>query len=272
MLPIIKITGTCLSAFTLLYLLAIMPRMMHRPDTTPFKNHYYAHRGLHDNASPAPENSMTAFALAVQSGFGIELDVQLTRDEVPVVFHDTSLKRVCGVDKRLSDLTFSELQECRLYDSNETIPRFTDVLALVNGQVPLIVELKFDGWNPRLCELADRLLSAYEGVYCVESFYPQAVFWYRKNRPHIVRGQLADHHSQTTLIAWVLQMLLFNRVTKPDFIAYNCKFRHSLSRILCRKLYGNMAVAWTIQSEEELKQCRQDFDLFIFEGFIPKED
>lgn len=191
MLLLVKMAGFCLPVFAFLYLLAIMPRMTQRPDTSNLKNHYYAHRGLYDNTSPAPENSMAAFTLAVNAGFGIELDVQLTKDEVPVVFHDSSLKRVCGVDKKISQLTFAELSEYQLYDSGETIPRFADVLALVNGQVPLIVELKFDDWNPRVCELADSLLSSYSGVYCIESFHPMAVYWYRKNRPHIVRGQLA---------------------------------------------------------------------------------
>ena len=73
-----------------------MPRMMGRPDYAPLMGHYYAHRGLHDNETDAPENSMAAFRKAVDTGYGIELDVQLTKDRIPVVFHDESLKRVCG--------------------------------------------------------------------------------------------------------------------------------------------------------------------------------
>ena len=72
------------------YLIAIMPRMMGRPDYTPLMGHYYAHRGLHDNETDAPENSMAAFRKAVDAGYGIELDVQLTKDRIPVVFHDES--------------------------------------------------------------------------------------------------------------------------------------------------------------------------------------
>lgn len=272
MLLLVKMTGFCLSVFAFLYLLAIMPRMTQRPDTANLKNHYYAHRGLYDNTSSAPENSMAAFTLAVTSGFGIELDVQLTKDDVPVVFHDSSLKRVCGVDKKISQLTFAELSEYPLYHSKETIPRFVDVLTLVNGQVPLIVELKFDTWNQKVCELADKLLSSYSGVYCIESFHPMAVYWYRKNRPHIVRGQLATPGSKQHAVTWALSKLLFNWATKPDFVAYNSKFKNTLSRVLCHQLYGNMAVAWTIQSKEELLACRPDFDIFIFEGFNPKED
>ena len=86
----------------ILYFLMIMPRMAHKPDTACFKEWLYAHRGLHDNATQAPENSMAAFRKAVDAGFGIELDIQLTKDKIPVVFHDFTLKRVCGGEGKIS--------------------------------------------------------------------------------------------------------------------------------------------------------------------------
>ena len=123
-----------------LYLLAIMPRMAHRPDRQPFLGVYYAHRGLHDNGGDAPENSMRAFEKAVEAGYGIELDVQLSKDRVPVVFHDFTLERVCGIKGKVYDYTYEELQEFRLCRSEERIPRFEDFLEMVGGRVPLIVE------------------------------------------------------------------------------------------------------------------------------------
>lgn len=129
MIKTILLAAVCMIAVAAaLYLLMIMPRMLHRPDKTPFEGVLYAHRGLHDNTSDAPENSMAAFRRAVDAGFGIEMDVQLTLDKVPVVFHDFSLKRVCGVDKKVADYTYEELQQFTLFDSNERIPKFADFL------------------------------------------------------------------------------------------------------------------------------------------------
>ena len=99
-----------LVVLAVLYFLMIMPRMLHKPDTAPFKEWLYAHRGLHDNATEAPENSMAAFRKAVDAGFGIELDIQLTKDRIPVVFHDFTLKRVCGGEGKICDYTYEELQ------------------------------------------------------------------------------------------------------------------------------------------------------------------
>ena len=114
-MKIVVILLICLAVFTVLYLLMIMPRMTGKPDTVPFKEWLYAHRGLHDNASDAPENSMRAFQKAVDAGYGIELDIQMTKDHVPVVFHDFTLKRICGAEGKVSDYTYEELQQFRLW-------------------------------------------------------------------------------------------------------------------------------------------------------------
>ena len=176
----------------ILYFLMIMPRMIHKPDTAPFKEWLYAHRGLHDNATEAPENSMAAFRKAADAGFGIELDIQLTKDKIPVVFHDFTLKRVCGGEGKISDYTYEELQQFHLCDSVEKIPKFEDVLKMVDGKVPLIVEFKIERTDLSLCPLADKMLRAYKGMYCMESFNPLGVWWYRKKHPDLVRGQLSD--------------------------------------------------------------------------------
>ena len=110
---LIKVLLIVLLVLAVLYLLAIMPHMTKRPDLTPFQGRYYAHRGLHDNAGDAPENTMAAFKKAVDAGYGIEMDIQLTKDRVPVVVHDFHLKRVAGADVRVDSLTLAELQEIR---------------------------------------------------------------------------------------------------------------------------------------------------------------
>lgn len=262
-----------IAVIVVLYLLMIMPRMIHRADRTPFTGILYAHRGLHDNASEAPENSMAAFRKAVEGGYGIEFDVQLSKDKVPVVFHDFTLERVCGAEGKVCDYTYEELEQFRLYDSGERIPRFEDVLKLIGGSVPLIIEYKIEWLDTSVCRVADAFLQRYKGSYCVESFNPIGVFWYRRNRPKVMRGQLADafysRKEYKSFLHLVLQNLLFNFLTKPDFVAYNHKEAKRLARRLCRNLYRNTAVAWTIKSEEELTKAGEDFDFFIFDSFIP---
>lgn len=260
-----------------LYLLAIMPRMTGRPDKTPFLGILYAHRGLHDNRTQAPENSMEAFRKAVEAGYGIELDVQLSKDKIPVVFHDFTLKRVCGAEGRVADYTFEELQQFRLCGSGQKIPGFEDFLKLVDGRVPLIVEYKIAGGNTAVCVAADRLLQSYKGAYCIESFNPMGLLWYRKHRKNILRGQLADsflkegEKGYPLILYAALHHLLFNFMTKPDFIAYNHKHYKDVSRRLCRYLYGSIAAAWTIKSQKDLDARREDFDIFIFDSFLPAE-
>lgn len=260
-------------ALAVAYLLLILPRVIRRPDYAPLRGWHYAHRGLHDNKGDAPENSIPAFRRAVEAGYGIELDVQLTRDRVAVVFHDETLARVCGVEGNVRDYTYDELQRFALLKSQERIPLFSQVLDLVAGRVPLIVEIKIHENAAAVCAAADALLSKYPGVYCIESFHPMAVRWYQRNRPGVIRGQLSANFSKPgklePLHQKIVHYLLTNVLCRPDFIAYDHHHKGNLSRLLCRHLYRAPSVAWTIRSQQELSACRDDFDLFIFEGFQP---
>lgn len=264
----------CLAVLVVLYFLMIMPRIVYKPDTSPFMDWLYAHRGLHDNAEKVPENSLIAFRKAVEGGFGIELDVQMSRDGVPVVFHDFTLKRMCGVEGRVCDYSYDELQRFSLIDSGERIPKLAEVLKLVNGRTPLIVELKEERTDMSVCRAVDRLCSRYTGLYCIESFNPLVVFWYRRHRKNIVRGQLSDafikEGEYVGTMSFLLQNLMFNWVGRPDFIAYNCKYPKMLSARLCRRLYHSKAAAWTVRSREQLAEARKNFDIFIFDSFVPK--
>lgn len=256
-----------------LYLLALMPRMAHRPDTSFFRKKYFAHRGLYDNAHDAPENSMEAFRRAVEAGYGMELDVHVTRDKVPVIFHDFNLKRMCGVDGVIEDYTYDELQEFTLADSNERIPKLEDLLHMVDGRVPLIIEIKDERVRVPSCVVIDGLLRAYCGEYCIESFNPAVLWWFRLHHNEAVRGQLASNFlidgGYRGVIHFCMTHLLLNFFTKPDFIAYNHRFKEEPGRRICRHLYGNPAVAWTIHSRQELEKAQDAFDVFIFERFTP---
>ena len=280
-----KTIAIILLVLLILYLLAIKPRILKRPNYQPFFQYKYAHRGLHNmnpylkedgnpyycNGGCYPENSYAAIKRAADQGYGIEFDVHLTKDGIPVVFHDDTLNRVCGVDGHLKDYTFEELQQFRLMGTDERIPAFADVLKAVNGRTPLIIEYKVEQNTDALCSTCNEILKDYKGLYCIESFHPMAVRWYRRNRPDIVRGQLSESFMKTqpSALYFLLAHLLFNFLTAPDFIAYNHKHYQSVSRTLCRKLYHCLSVAWTIRSQEALDNMKPHFDLFIFEDFIP---
>ena len=275
-----------MSVIILTYLGMIMPGHRSAECWLPFKEYLYANRGLFNNSSEAPENSEAAFRKAVNRGYGIELDVQLTKDHRVVVFHDFTASRILRdssgrpVPGKIRDYTLAQLKEFTLLGSSERIPLFADVLKLVNGRVPLIVEMKIDhlDWRARVCPKADQLLRDYKGKYIVESFHPCGVFWYRRNRPDILRGQLSDkfikdrsNPKRHFILYFMMEYLLFNFLTRPDFIAYNRKYKSNLSRRLCRGLYKNTAAAWTVRSQKQLLQARKDFDLYIFDSFIPEE-
>ena len=153
----------------------------------------YAHRGLHGES--CPENSLAAFRKARDHGYGVELDVHLLADGNLAVIHDSQLKRMTNLDGKVEDLTTAQLKDCRLGGTEETIPTFQQVLDLYAGRAPLIVELKVSGNNyAKLCSTACRMLDHYKGVYCMESFDPRCVFWLKKNRPDVIRGQLTENY------------------------------------------------------------------------------
>lgn len=259
--------------FVTVYFFLIMPRMFGMPVTDLFLKQYYAHRGLFNNHKGVPENSMAAFRRAIDCGYGIEFDVQLTKDQIPVVFHDFSLKRICGIEKKISECTWEELKRLTLLESKETIPSLHQVLEQISGQVPIIIELKTVKTKSHLCQKVDDILQRYNGMYVIQSFNPAALYWYKKNRPNIIRGQLSTNffkEEQKNILLIFLQHMLLNFLSKPDYIAYNWKYRNILSRYVCHKVYKKPAIAWTIRSEEELERCKKAFDLFIFEGFIPE--
>lgn len=256
------------------YLFLVAPRMTRRIDRMPYvEKRYFAHRGLFNNESEAPENSLAAFRKAVEAGYGIEMDVQLTKDDKLVVFHDATLKRMCGREGNVWDHTLEELQTFTLGKSKETIPAFEDVLRLVNGKVPLIVEYKMDRPLTRVCELGDQLLQEYQGIYCVESFHPFALIWYKKNRPNVMRGQLSGNMAKNIknpklkIVYTLVTYLLTNVLTRPDFIAYDQRYVNNISRRVCRWL-GALSVTYTVKSTERYREIKDNFEVFIFDSCI----
>ena len=234
----------------------------------------YAHRGLHGNG--VPENSMAAFRAALESGYGIELDVHLMKDGKLAVIHDASLKRTAGVDVKIEDLTETDLPNYPLEGTEEIIPLFSQVLELYAGKAPMIIELKVEGGNhAALAKAVCDIMDTYAGPYCMESFDPRCVAWLTKHRPDVIRGQLSENFvsiKQSKLpmiLKFILTHQLENFVIRPDFVAYKFADRKTISNFLVRKIWGAQGVTWTITSQADLDTAVAEGWLPIFEGFRP---
>ena len=263
-----------LLALFVLYSISVIGRHNH-PGFEKLCNWKYAHRGLHGNG--VPENSMLAFQKAKDAGYGIELDVHLMKDGHLAVIHDAALRRTTGKTGFIEDLTAADLQNFLLEGTTETIPLFSDVLALYDGTAPLIVELKCERNNyAQLCQKACEMLDKYSGVYCLESFDPRCVRWLRKNRPDLIRGQLTENYfkSPNCKLPWFLKVMLswqmLNFLTMPDFVAYRFRDRLHPSNWFAHKLWKLNGVSWTLKSQKELDTALRNHHLPIFEGFTPE--
>lgn len=258
---------------TLLPLFLLKPRKRRATAPAPF-----AHRGLHTDDSRIPENSLAAFQRAAEHGYAVELDVQLTADGQVVVFHDATLTRMCGVDLRIEEHTYAELQKYTLLESTQRIPLLTEVLEVLDG-VPVLCEFKTmrSFGNTAICAAAWPILAGYKGSVWIESFNPLLVYWFRNHQPQVVRGILSmrfekDNKEVTPLQGKLLTALLTNFLTKPDFVAYRLTDHREPAFRLCRWLYRPLTLAWTVRSGDEAAEAENHrFDSVIFEGFLPAE-
>lgn len=263
---VLSLTGALLLLFAL-YLFLIAPRKG-SPRTAFFASVRYAHRGLHGR--DLPENSLGAFSLAVERGYGIELDVQLSKDGEVMVFHDETLNRVCAVDARLKEKTAAELTATPLCGKAEhTVPTLAQVLKVVDGKVPLLIEIKGETGLDELCRKTAELMESYTGEWCMESFSPFALAWFKKNRPQVVRGQLSMHFSlekqYRSAKYRVVQSLVTNVLARPDFMAVKFSDVRFLPFVLMRRIYRTPMFAWTPRNEQQVKLSLEHFDTVIFE-------
>ena len=235
----------------------------------------YAHRGFHREPD-APENSLAAFRLAVSHGYGAELDVHLLSDGNLAVIHDSHLKRMTGKNGVVESLTEAQLPSFTLGNSSECIPTLRQILSAVDGRVPLIIELKpWKGNDARLCRRVFKELDHYQGAYCVESFQPQVLWWLRRHRPNVIRGQLAsnyfkEHKGLGPARTVFGTFMTSNFLTRPDFVAYRFSDRKHPANQFCMKAWKMRGAAWTIHNAGELEQARREGYWPIFENFDPE--
>lgn len=231
----------------------------------------YAHRGLHkgNEKGTAPENSLLAFDLAANAGYGIELDVQLSSDGVVMVFHDDTLVRMTGKEGNVKDYTAAELSSFTLADSDQTIPTFRQVLDLVNGRVPLLVELKGESTDTSLCPKVAEILREYKGDYCLESFNPFLIGEMKKQLPSSYRGLLytdaCKDKGKVNVTNVAVTMMLLNFIAKPNFIAYNKICRNCLPVKITTGFFRAPKFVWTTRCEDEIAAAHQNGEYPIFE-------
>jgi len=228
-----------------------------------------AHRGLHDGNKTVPENSLSAFAKAITAGYPIELDIQIISDGTVIVFHDSDLKRICGVSTSTRKLTVSTLKNYTLFSTSEKIPTLTEVLQLVNGQVPLVIELKTETLNKGLEKNLLQLLTKYQGAFALQSFNPSSVRWLQKHTSYFV-GQLAEASLAFKPFNKIVEYLQLNKSHSPDFIGYDIALFPNKT-ITHFQEKGIPILAWTVRTQNQIEHKSHYFDNIIFEGFIPEK-
>ena len=230
-----------------------------------------AHRGLH-RGSEAPENSRPAFLAAVEAGLPIELDVQLSADDQLVVHHDAALGRLTEQTGPVRSHSLRELTQMEIAGGPHRIMSFAELLELVRGRVPLLVEVKSGPAATTRAAAVAVALRRYRGEAAVQSFDPDIVAWFRRHAPGIPRGQLSGSLSGKRDVSALRRMMLrnfaFNVVTRPDFLGYELAFLSSRRAAMLRRL-GKPLLLWTITSEEQRRRAEDLGDNIIFEGFSP---
>lgn len=272
-LDIIKIVISVFLIILIGYLFLVAPRFSRRKKCRKSLASY-AHRGLHDNNAGVPENSISAFLRAVEHGFGIELDVRLSKDKVIMVFHDDTLLRMCGIDKKVNELTAAELKEISLLGTDCKIPTFDEVLDVVDGKIPLLIELKGTDRDTELCDYVCKRLDSYKGAFCIESFNPLYIRKIKKLRPDFIRGQLVtnlvkDRWDGNRYLAFAMSNLLLNVLCRPDFIAFNRVYRRCFSVFVLSVIFKTPSFVWTIKEIDEHEFYSGRDISTIFEGFVP---
>ena len=227
-----------------------------------------AHRGVH-NEKDIIENSLEAFKEAVNKNYIIELDVHFLKDGEVVVFHDDNIERMTGINKNLKDCTYDEIRNIKLLNKNTYIPKFSDVLKLVDGKVPILIELKNDNKVGLLESSLVQILKKYNGKYAVQSFNPLSIMWFKNNYPNIIRGQLVckfKNKKMDNIKKFILKTMFFNIITNPDFISHSID---DLSYKEVNKIKKNKFIlGWTVRNKERYDELIKYYDNLICEKFI----
>ena len=230
-----------------------------------------AHRGYYNEQYE--ENSLEAFNNALEHGFNIELDLQLTKDLEIIVLHDLNIKRMTGIDKLASEINYDELKTYKLKNSNCYIPKFSEVLNLINGKVNLVIELKSINkkLNKILVQKTIETLKTYKGKYVLQSFNPFIMKEVRRIDKQIVRGQLVEEHykNMPKIFSFCLSRMVTNIFSKPQYLNTDIHFTNHVIKSYLRK--GKMVISYTAKNEEDYQKYLKIYDNVIFEKFDPSK-
>ena len=241
-----------------------------RRDTGKFERKAFAHRGLHDNPGGIPENSLAAFRRARAHGYGVELDVQLSKDGQVVVFHDDTFERMCGRSGIVEQTDYEALRGYRLDGTGERIPLLEEALRCIDGRVPLLIEVKLPNTATEICRRLDTVLRSYRGEYMIQSFNSLVLRWLKKHRGDIPRGQLSANLTRSDrtphyLLRFCVKYLLSNCLCRPDFISYKWTDRKNPGFFINRILFRVPSAVWTLHGERAIREAGRKFDMYIFE-------
>jgi glycerophosphoryl diester phosphodiesterase len=236
-----------------------------------------AHRGLHDEAKGIVENSASAVRAAMGAGFAVEVDLQCAAGNMPIVFHDAVLDRLTSETGLVALRDADALSRIPLRNSTDHILSLPELLALVNGHVPLVLEVKstWTGDGKFEANIAN-LLAPYPGPVAVMSFDPYSVAAFRALAPHLPRGLVADRFDDpehwSHLSFWqrlAMRNLLPSAIARPNFIAYDIKALPALAPLVARLLFGLPLITWTVRTNEERERALRYADAMIFEEIRP---
>jgi len=237
-----------------------------------------AHRGLHDMARGVIENMPGAIAAAIAGNFSIEVDLQLTADNEAMVHHDDALGRLTDGSGALLELTAAQLKQVRFKDTAERMMALSDLCALVNGRVPLLLEVKshFDGDRKLVARVAE-VLGGYAGPVAAMSFDPDQVLALREAMPKLVRGITAQRSYDDPYWAGLnaaqrdpMRALRHGLRTQPHFVAYAVNDLPAPAPWIARNIFGCPLLTWTVRTPEQLARAARYADQMIFEGFLPE--
>jgi glycerophosphoryl diester phosphodiesterase len=236
-----------------------------------------AHRGLHDEKKGIVENSASALEAAIAKGYAVEVDVQCAADSAPIVFHDRTLDRLTVERGPVATRDEAALCQIPLRNSSDCILSLDGLLGLVDGRVPLLIEVKSTWSDDHTYEQnIARALAAYKGHVAVMSFDPQSVAAFRRAAPSLPRGLIAerfdDKHYWPDLSVWqrfAMRHLLTAAIARPDFIAYDVRALPALAPGIAHDVFRLPLLTWTVRGDADKANAQLFADAMIFEGIVP---
>ena len=237
-----------------------------------------AHRGLHDSARGIIENMPGAAQAAIAGNFSIECDIQLTADGEAMVHHDNALGRLTEGSGALVGMTAAALKAVKFKNTSERMMSLGDLCALVNGRVPLVIEVKshFNGDRKLVRRMAE-VLASYSGPAAGMSFDPDQVLALREAMPVLPRGivaesmyEEADWPEASPIQRRGMMHLRHAFRTRPHFVAYFVDELPAPAPWIARHLFGLPLLGWTVRTPEQRERAERYADQMIFEGFLPQ--